>query len=299
MLKILTVSAGLAVSISISGCGLVSERAAERTKDRLQLMGSSGPRLNSEDIKKHMNAYRNLRLFALQSLTNEDVPAAQLLIPIPDKDLVDVQVMAFGYVEARCTAYLDAIFWTGRTQKAGLSTLSAGAAATGSILAATGGAASTIGIVAAAFGLTSSLFETTTEKYLYSIEPSNIVSLTEQARGVYETALLVPTSEAQVLRHVQGYILLCSPVKIEALVNEAVKSATIVVRQQFSAPLTADEYTKYTTLSAKSTLTPAEAETLNFLRRRYLAAGQVSKSTGGKVTTNPSVGVPLVTAIKK
>jgi hypothetical protein len=147
-----------------------------------------------------VDSQKNSCQLSLNSVALIPLDDTALAAPIPVTDLPNVRDMAFGYVDARCTGYLDAIFWARCSEKTTLSLTSATAAATGSMVAATGAAASTIGIVAAAFGLGSSFFETSYTTFSDSIEPCNLVSLVEKARNAYLTDLPNPKFEAQALQ---------------------------------------------------------------------------------------------------
>ncbi|MEM0942711.1 MAG: hypothetical protein AAGI70_02075, partial [Pseudomonadota bacterium] len=162
----------------------------------------------------------------------EPEPNAQTIDPIGLKpaQLLLVRDGIFAYVDHRCDAYIDAIFWANRTRGAATSANSAIAGATGAIVGATGGTATALAVIAAAFGLTGNLFDAYYESVLYQLEPSGIQSLVDGARDTYRTSDNLDnniTSEGMLLSQVQDYIRLCTPAYIEFLVNEAVKKAKI------------------------------------------------------------------------
>lgn len=283
----------LSAALATSGCGALLN--SDRTIDRTRLLNSAGPELTESEIAKYQQGIFMLRRFG-PNYKPADEDNAEYRPPLSADDskadptcvdtatakcatINDLQIArqgAFGFIETRCRAYLDAIFWARRSQRAGVNLLGAGAGGTAAILGATGATAKTLSIVAASFGLGSELFDETYEFYLYGLEPSSLVKVLDTAAAKYRTESITRevSSEAMLLRQVQGYIMQCTPVKLEALANELIdqgaRAATI------NTPLSAAEFGKLEELAKKersAKLTGTEALMLAELTRRYLTAG--------------------------
>jgi hypothetical protein len=85
---------------------------------------------------------------------------------------------------------------------------------------------------------------------------------------------------------VQRYILLCTAVKLEALVNDAVKNAAVDKREPSSAKLAKPEYLDCKEIVKKSLFSAEKAEMLSFLKRRLYAASLEPEEDAPKTTAD-------------
>ena len=285
----------LVAGVMLSGC-----MDMERTISRTKLLNSNGPQLEEQYIKKQMQALGYLRQFGPDAGATPKVGQAPAIVG--EENLLIAREMAFGYVEARCSAYLDAIFWAHRARGTGATVLGAGGAATSAVLAATSAATTAIAVTAAGFGLATTVYEAAYDTYLYELEPSGVLGTVAQAQKAFADDLPKPTNEAQLLRQVQGYILQCSPPKIEALVNEKVKNSDVKTTDD-AKPLSKEENDLLDGLLIQKTLNADEQKRLlALLERRIETLGAIAspddapsddKDAADKPAAAPKASIPV------
>lgn len=202
---------------------------ATQTLDRSKLLNSSGPQFSVAEIDSYRIAVQNMRRF-YRGIGN-DGNQATLNTPIAKTNYVEARANLFAYIDHRCDAYIDAIFWAHRTRGAATSTNNAVSTATAGIVGATGGSVKALTILAAAFGLNGSLFDAYYDSVLYGLNPSGVQNLINEARRLYRASDTLSNeiaSEGVLLLQVQGYMRLCTPATIEYLVNDSIAKAKLV-----------------------------------------------------------------------
>lgn len=200
----------------------------------------TAPRISAEAVaaynRDHVEAIRTLRT-VVRTAEAGAAPAADG--PIPVVDLPAAREAAFAFVDASCDDYLKALFATNRARVGVNRSLVATGAATTTILGLAGAATAPIGIVAAGFGLGSSLLDAAGAALLYELDPASVSELVVRERAAYRGAGTLqppPTSEGMLLAQVQGYVRICTPMAIEARVNDAIRAARVEETPARSAP---------------------------------------------------------------
>ena len=236
------------VSLLVSTLALSACSDAERLNTRTALLHSGGPQFSQGEVAGYLDAVKAMRgLYGEIGIVRSGAGTVSHIelddqgrpIGVTPDDLAAIRDGLFAYVDSRCDAYVDAIFWANRTRGGFASGNNAIAGATGAIVGATGGSATALAVLAAAFGLSGSLFDAYYDSVLYGLEPSGIQRLVNLARSAYrgQAELRKPIlSEGQLLEQVQSYIRVCTPANIEYLVNEAIKTASVEVVEAEPAP---------------------------------------------------------------
>jgi len=131
-----------------------------------------------------------------------------------------------GYADARCEAYMQALFRLNRNRRTAVSEIGLVGGATAGIMAAAQSAARDVAIVAILFGLAASTVDTLSSNLLFDLDPSSVRTLVMQMQRNYRNALPQDydswPAAAAVIR---SYAALCVPANIEAEVNLSVKKA--------------------------------------------------------------------------
>lgn len=145
-------------------------------------------------------------------------------------DYYRVAEAGFNYVDDQCRAYFDEMFFIdrGRTQiKSGLASASATTAA---ILGLTNASSVTLSIVATAFGFASNASDIVTGTYLYTLPPATTQGLVTKLQIAYRDAAAKIHSDinspTSAYHHIQNYLALCLPPRIEAEVEKTVGAAS-------------------------------------------------------------------------
>ena len=228
--------AALAVLTVLTACG-------DATRTYRNVL--TAPRISAEAVaaynRDHVAAIRTLR--TVVRTAEAGAPPAAADAPIPVADLPAAREAAFAFVDASCDDYLKALFATNRARVGVNRSLVATGAATTTILGLAGAATAPIGIVAAGFGLGSSLLDAAGAALLYELDPASISELVVRERAAYRGAGALqrpPTSEGMLLAQVQGYVRICTPMAIEARVNDAIRAARVEETPARSAPAPTD-----------------------------------------------------------
>ena len=138
-----------------------------------------------------------------------------------------VMEAGFNYVDERCDAYLTDLFKGTREKDKikGLATLAD--KTSGAILFASGAAKATMAIVAQSFGFAEGATDLIAGSYLFQIGPDAIQSIVAENHKAYRqsayakrNSIIYPTLA---YHHIQKYLEMCLPQKIEADVNDALK----------------------------------------------------------------------------
>ncbi len=229
--------AGVAILTCLGAC-----TDFDTTRTRSALLNSPGPVVSDAEVDSYLNGVRTVRRFYAETATfgagsNLSTPTGvvgsenKVGVPVTADRLRHTRTLILAYVDSRCDAYLDAIFWANRTRQGVARGNNAIGSAVSSILGATGTPTHVMGIVAAAFGLSGNLFDAYYESVLYGLEPSGVRHLVDQSQLAYRSRLSVDVgSEAILLQQVQDYIRQCTPSHIEFLVASALKKAGVVAQ---------------------------------------------------------------------
>ncbi|MEM6621391.1 MAG: hypothetical protein AAF674_04130 [Pseudomonadota bacterium] len=224
-------------------CAISILASCSRTRERTDLLNSQGPSFTvpyGNDYLSALNVMRSV-VHGAETGTTTFLPKAPNTLPEQAKiqNPSEARTLLFAYVDARCDAYLDAIFWANRT-RGGLNrgNDAANSAAT-TILAATGAATNVIGIVSAAFGLSGALVDNYYESVLYGLEPSSVRHLVSQGQAAVRAKFSAntPANEAQLLQQVQDYIRQCTPAHLDFMVNAALQETSITTLRPKDQPI--------------------------------------------------------------
>jgi len=169
-------------------------------------------------------------------------------------DYYRVAEAGFNYVDDQCRAYFDEMFFIDRGRSQVKSGLAAASATTAAILGVTNASTLTLSIVASAFGFASSATDIVTGTYLYALPPAATQGLVNRFQAAYRdeasrirAEINTPTAA---YHHIQNYLALCLPPRIEAEVVKAVTAAGARV-------IEGNSRRTFTVESAASTVLPA------------------------------------------
>jgi hypothetical protein len=216
-------SFGLAVSARALHLLIVVFAAGCVDSDRLRLLSGPGVDINAIDLQN----YR----------VNQDVVVQNLMAlagyapESPIGDWTPVVDAGIGFVNQRCEAYLDAIFWFNRYKSTTANEISLLGAGTASALGIVQASARDIALVALAFGITAQTVEVLSSSILYKIDPAAVKSLVDASQAIYLQSIkdIRYTSRSKAVLAIQGYLNLCLPATLEAQVMAAVNKTTFTV----------------------------------------------------------------------
>lgn len=231
-----TTLAAMAAIMALAACTDI-----QTTRKRSALLNSEGPQITDDEVGTYLTGLETVRRFYSETadfdgegnLTRVGAPADGRKIPadFTQTRLGHTRTLILAYVDARCDAYLDAIFWANRTRQGIARGNNAIGSVVSSVLGATGTPTNVMGIVAAAFGLSGSLFDSYYASVLYELDPSGVRHLVTQSQLVYRGKLPASVaSKGGLLEEVQGYIRLCTPSHIDYLVGSALKKSPIIAQ---------------------------------------------------------------------
>jgi hypothetical protein len=139
----------------------------------------------------------------------------------------------FNYVDDQCQAYFDQLFFIDRGRSQIKSGLAAAGATTAAILGLTNASTLSMAIVASAFGFASNATDILAGTYLYSLPPATTQGLVTKLQDAYRDQALKMRAEINTptaaYHHVQSYLALCLPPRIEAEVVNTVSAASVNV----------------------------------------------------------------------
>lgn len=138
------------------------------------------------------------------------------------------RIIAAGieYSDLKCQAYLNALARLEHQKKTSVAQIGLISTAAAGIMQAAKAAAKDIAMVAIALGLTSSTIENLGGNLLYDVETSSVHTIVESLQANYRDA--IPRgyiSRPAAVSVIRGYAVLCTPVRIEAEINHAIKNA--------------------------------------------------------------------------
>lgn len=166
---------------------------------------------------------------------NQDQVVAQLVqlaaVDSPPAPAQWDQVIDAGmdFADAKCEAYMHALFRLDRDRKTVNAQIGLLGTATAGLMAAAQSAAKEVAAVAVLFGLAGSTVENLASNLLYDLDPSSVRTLVKSLQSSYR-ANRQPgyTTRAAAMRVIRGYAMLCVPANLEAEVNLAIKKSAPV-----------------------------------------------------------------------
>lgn len=216
------------VNNEIIGDGLGNKEFYDYFKDRL------------DQYHKMRDAFERTDEMTSSPDTHE-VPSKQ---KEPDEDeLVRFVQTGYGYVDHKCAKYFTALNNLHKQKRERVTTANILTGGLSGLMAALQSSAKEVAAVAIGGTATASLIETSDSHLLFELDPATTQSLVGKARDTYRTeqaakikGIAIGSFENAVYI-VQGYAELCTPSRIERMVQEAVASGTPRVNEDRS-PLT-------------------------------------------------------------
>lgn len=151
-------------------------------------------------------------------------PDGYLVPGTPDVTWDQVIRAGMDYLDARCEAYLHALYRLDRDKKTAVAQTGLLGSATAGVQAAVGTAAKEVAIAAILFGLAGSTIDNLASNLLYELEPSSVRALVKAQQTHYRDNLGTGYRDRPgAMAALRGYAVLCVPANIEAEVNLAVK----------------------------------------------------------------------------
>ena len=139
----------------------------------------------------------------------------------------------FNFVDDQCQSYFDQIFFIDRGRSQIKSGLAAAGATTAAILGVTNASTLSMSIVASAFGFASNATDIIAGTYLYSLPPATTQGLVTKLQAAYRDQAFQFRAEINTptaaYHHIQNYLALCLPPRIEAEVINTVNAASVKV----------------------------------------------------------------------
>ncbi|MGR9276131.1 hypothetical protein ACU8KI_16130 [Rhizobium leguminosarum] len=145
-------------------------------------------------------------------------------------DFYDITEAGFNFVDAQCNSYFQALQDLEHRRNAAQQGLGAFGQTTNAVLAVTGATAVSIAVTAQAFGLGQNLINAYADNFLFSLPPSKTERFVFKIMTAYRNAAanhqLAIQSAPAAYREIQGYLRLCTPVTIEAMLTDHIADAT-------------------------------------------------------------------------
>jgi hypothetical protein len=139
----------------------------------------------------------------------------------------------FNYVDDQCQSYFDQLFFIDRGRGQIKSGLAAAGATTAAILGVTSASTLSMAVVASAFGFASTVTDIVAGTYLYALPPATTQDLVRRLKDTYRdeawkmrAQINTPTAA---YHHIQSYLALCLPPRIESEVVNAIGAASVNV----------------------------------------------------------------------
>lgn len=150
-------------------------------------------------------------------------------------DYYRVAEAGFNYVDDQCQAYFDEMYFIDRGRSQVKSALAAASSTTAAILGVTNASTLTLSVVASAFGFASTATDIVAGTYLYALPPATTQGLVDKLKAAYRdqasnmrAEITTPTAA---YHHIQSYLALCLPPRIEAEIVSTVSAAGAQVVQ--------------------------------------------------------------------
>ncbi len=143
----------------------------------------------------------------------------------------DVISAGMQYADARCSEYLESLYWVDKQLKADIKDANAAGTLASGVLGATKAAAKEIASVAVLFGYREDVLNNAGSRVLFDLDPSTIQSLVERSQKVFRERLKSGYKKADALSVIREYDTLCSSSRIEAEVNDTMKKVDLVATE--------------------------------------------------------------------
>ncbi|MBB4289483.1 hypothetical protein GGE16_001499 [Rhizobium leguminosarum] len=142
----------------------------------------------------------------------------------------DITESGFNFVDSQCNSYFQTLHDLEHRRSATQQGLGAFGQTTNAILAVTGASAVSIAVAAQAFGLGQNLVNVYADNFLFSLPPSKTEQFVSKIMTAYRNAAAAHQSSINsgpaAYREIQGYLKLCTPVTIEAMLTDHIADAT-------------------------------------------------------------------------
>ncbi len=185
------------------------------------------PQLNSTDIA----LYTQQESAAIQSLATLAFPADHTVPATGSPDWYFVVLAGADYIDQKCDSYINALFWFNRWKNSAKSTVALTGAATATAMGLFKSSTEALSLTATAFGLATGLIDVGSNDVLYSIDPTALRLILQKAQAAYRDGLATSRAEynnqASAVQAIQGYLGLCLPAGLDALVNNSVATSTV------------------------------------------------------------------------
>ncbi|NKQ85523.1 hypothetical protein C3Y91_14295 [Rhizobium sp. UPM1133] len=136
----------------------------------------------------------------------------------------------FNFVDDQCNRYFQDLHELEHKRSATKRAFGAFGQTTNAILAITGASAISIAVTAQAFGLAQSVTDAYAGTFLFSLPPSKTGQFVSKIMSAYRNSVAQHSDRVDsgpaVYREIQGYLRLCTPVTIEAMLTEHVADVT-------------------------------------------------------------------------
>lgn len=179
------------------------------------------PELQAKDITRASDNYKSIinSLIADAGLGKTEPPT-----------FYETTLAGYNFVDLQCSQYFSSLFQLDRDRAAVKSGLAAFGTTSNAILSLTGAAQVTINVVAQAFGLTSSLNDVVAGTYLYNFPPATTSKFVRDAMVAYKNATTEEQANSAPAAYslINGYLNLCLPVTIEAMLVARVSNTQAI-----------------------------------------------------------------------
>ena len=136
----------------------------------------------------------------------------------------------FNFVDTQCNDYFQRLYKLEHGRDATKQTLGAFGQTTNAILGATGATSLSIAVVAQAFGLGQNLADIYADTFLFSLPASKTEQFVSKIMTAYRNAAGAHRGDIDsgpaAFREIQGYLNLCVPVTIEAMLTDHIADAS-------------------------------------------------------------------------
>jgi hypothetical protein len=184
----------------------------------------------------------------------------------------------FNYVDDQCQSYFDQLFFIDRGRSQIKSGLAAAGATTAAILGVTNASTLTMAVVASAFGFASTATDIVAGTYLYALPPATTQGLVTKLQNTYRDEALKMRAQINTptaaYHHIQSYLALCLPPRIEAEVVNAIGAASVNV-------VKGDSGSTFSVGSGGPVVTPPAQTTIRVIATNPVPVPQVPTPTPG------------------
>ncbi|NEH82929.1 hypothetical protein GR226_04150 [Rhizobium leguminosarum] len=145
-------------------------------------------------------------------------------------DFYGIAEAGFNFVDSQCDGYFQSLHELEHRRSAAVRGIGAFGQTINAVLAVTGANAVSIAVTAQAFGLGQNLANVYADTFLFSLPPSKTEQFVAKVMGAYRNAAAAHrasiASGPEAYHEIQGYVRLCTPVTIEAMLTDHIADAT-------------------------------------------------------------------------